>query len=378
MSREKESPRQAVLLGNPGTKRTVYLEWAAKELGLQLHLLSWDQLRGEEGDGGFPPEWERKEILMKIDPPLWDSCDLGEQNHLAKTYRRQLKALSLKGQMLSLQSTLEKPIFAMECRKLAFLNQPEEIGALLDKDGCKRRLMESGLLVTEFFLPGAWRDGKIQDAEALLTAMEERHVYQVFIKPVYGSGAAGVGAFRFQPRTGRMALYTCAQESPSGAGLVNTKQLRCFREPERVWSILNRLLATECVFERWYAKAEHQGWTYDLRAVVQEGRLDFLLARLSEGPVTNLQLNNSPLDVRELRLSSSLLEEVEELCQKAAGLYPGLNSVGIDVLLEKESLKPRIIEMNGQGDLIYQDIYHQNQIYRHQARMMKEWLEERP
>ena len=42
--------------------------------------------------------------------------------------------------------------------------------------------------------------------------------------------------------------------------------------------------------------------------------------------------------------------------------------------MEKGSLRPRIIELNGQGDLIYQDIYSENRIYRHQAEIMKEWL----
>ena len=39
--------------------------------------------------------------------------------------------------------------------------------------------------------------------------------------------------------------------------------------------------------------------------------------------------------------------------------------------LEKESLTPRIIEMNGQGDLIYQDIFNENTIYRRQAELLK-------
>ena len=54
--------------------------------------------------------------------------------------------------------------------------------------------------------------------------------------------------------------------------------------------------------------------------------------------------------------------------------FPGLQSAGIDLLLEKGSLSPRIIEMNAQGDLIYQDLYDQNQIYRRQAVWMKAWL----
>ena len=70
----------------------------------------------------------------------------------------------------------------------------------------------------------------------------------------------------------------------------------------------------------------------------------------------------------------AVVEEVERLCLQALACFPGLRSAGVDVLLEKGSLKPRIIEMNGQGDLIYQDIYQDNGIYGHQAEMMMDWL----
>ena len=135
---------------------------------------------------------------------------------------------------------------------------------------------------------------------------------------------------------------------------------------------LDRLLGLDCIVERWHAKAQYQGYSYDLRAVVQDGRLDYLLARLSKGPITNLQLNNRPLDIDALELPASVVDAVTDLCLRALALYPGLTSAGIDILLEQGSLRPRIIEMNGQGDLIYQDIYRQNTIYRHQAEILKQ------
>ena len=49
-----------------------------------------------------------------------------------------------------------------------------------------------------------------------------------------------------------------------------------------------------------------------------------------------------------------------------------MRSVGVDVLLENGSLRPRVIEMNGQGDLIHQDIYGENAIYARQVRLMQE------
>ena len=126
---------------------------------------------------------------------------------------------------------------------------------------------------------------------------------------------------------------------------------------------------------RSYVKAEYQGYSYDLRAVMQEERMDFLLARLSKGPITNLHLNNHPLEAAALGLPGTVLEEIERVCRKAMDCFPGLRSAGIDILLEKGSLRPRIIEMNAQGDLIYQDIYNHNVIYGHQAEMMKRWME---
>lgn len=161
---------------------------------------------------------------------------------------------------------------------------------------------------------------------------------------------------------------------------MNTKKLRCFGESRyfpgsQTVRLLNRLLSLDCIVERWYPKEEAKGYSYDLRAVVQDGRMDFCLARLSKGPITNLHLNNHPLPASQLGLPSQVFQEIENICLEALRCYPGLRSAGIDLLLEKGSLRPRIIEMNGQGDLIYQDIFNENKIYRHQARMIRQFCD---
>ena len=58
--------------------------------------------------------------------------------------------------------------------------------------------------------------------------------------------------------------------------------------------------------------------------------------------------------------------KIEELCQEAVDCFKGLNYAGIDILLRGKNLEPVIIEMNAQGDLIYQDIYNENKIYKNQ------------
>lgn len=356
----RKSSRQAVLLGNAGTKRWIYFGKGARQEGLNVVFLDWK-------------EWEllrplllryrAKGIFLKIDPPLWDSCRLDRLNQLEGHYQEQLMAIASLGEDFPLQ----------------FLNRPEGILGLLNKQDCKKRLIQAGIPVTDI-LEGAGDNGRIDSAQKLLELMDDRRVFQVFIKPVAGSGAAGIGAFRFQPKTGRMALYTCAMENPEDSGLVNTKKLRCFGESRyfpgsQTVRLLNRLLSLDCIVERWYPKEEAKGYSYDLRAVVQDGRMDFCLARLSKGPITNLHLNNHPLPASQLGLPSQVFQEIENICLEALRCYPSLRSAGIDLLLEKGSLRPRIIEMNGQGDLIYQDIFNENKIYRHQARMIRQFCD---
>lgn len=351
-----------ILLGIPGTKRTVYLTKETQKAGVEMEVADWKE---------FPRNLEKigcldETIFLKIDPPQWDSCYLEELGRLVSDYEKNLEQLE---------------DFGSNARaKISFLNEPGSIKALLDKKTCKRQLKKAGIPVTEEMETGETMESNQEGtqryplAEKMLEVMEQKKVFQVFLKPNYGSGAAGVMALRYEPGRGRLALYTCVAEEPVTGRLVNTRRLRRFTDRERVLSMADRLLQLDCIIERWYAKAEHEGYSYDLRAVVQDGQMDFALARLSPGPITNLQLNNHPLKAEELGLSQKVWDSVTCLCREASGCFPGLRSVGIDILLEKGSLRPRIIEMNGQGDLIYQDIYGENRIYRQQAQMMGEWM----
>ncbi len=345
--------RQAVLLGKPDTKRSDYMGRAAREVGLHVLFLDWD---------GWREHFPEGRIFLKIDPPVWDSCQLGQLGSLVEGYQEQLRQLEKKAQG----------------QDVKFLNHPKVIRTLLNKRKCKEKLVSCGLPVTEELWGencGPKDSQLIRSVEQLLEVMRKTRVYQVFIKPVFGSGAAGVSAFRWQPRTGQMVLYTCMWEDEKenrGGELFHTKKLRRITDSGQILSLVEKLLKLGCMVERWYAKEEYKGFSYDLRAVVQEGRVDYCLARLSKGPVTNLHLNNHPLEFGELGLPGAVREQVEELCWKASGCFPGLRTVGVDILLERGRKCPRIIEMNGQGDLIYQDIYGDNRIYRRQAEMIKQ------
>lgn len=320
-----------------GSKRRFYFEKAVAEAGIRFSFYDWKDFPFAEGFEAMANS------VVKIDAPEWESSRLRELDELTGRYREQLLLLS------------QMPFGA-------FLNHPCDIAEVLDKRKCKKRLAENGVAVTEMY------DEVFSGREELFDFMREKRVHQIFLKPVRGSGAAGVTALRFSPVKGKMVLYTCA--ALDRGELVNTKRLYRLEDEDGA-AFLDKLLELDCVAEKWYRKATFQEYCYDLRVIVQDGRVDYILPRLSKGPITNLHLNNHSMEFAALNLDSTVTESIMELCIRAAGCYPGLKSIGMDVLLEKESRKPYVIEMNAQGDLLHRDVYHENRIYKRQIEIMK-------
>lgn len=330
-----------VLIGEEQSKRTAYMKKAAERVGVELQLLRWMDL-----ENGFDV-CRLKGEAVKIDPPSYGTVYLHEMQRQLAAYEQALQKLA-----------------QAECR---FLNSPDAVRRMLNKRETKRRLKEQGIPVTQMFAE------MVSDLEQLLELMHRGRCYSVFVKPEYFSGAAGVAAFRIQPGRGKMTLYTsCRLE---GQQLANTKKMHRLESREEICRLLNQLLALGCVVERWHPKADFCGKSYDLRAVCQFGHIAHIVVRQSNGPVTNLHLNNQALEIQALGLDGETMQEIEAVCRQAVSLFAGLQMAGIDVLLEKGTLRPRIIEMNGQGDLIYQDIYGDNRIYCEQAAQMLSCLD---
>jgi len=352
--------RQAHLLGVSGHKRTRYFQKAAEEAELFPGFSDWKLFLEH-------PSLPEQDLFVKLDPFPAAGVFLQDLEQNVRAYRTALEGLE-ESEKLRRQNGLQT----------RWLNTPGGILSALNKRESQRRLSQAGIPATGERLKIQEKKG-FSGGEELLSWMAEQRESQIFLKPVWGSGAAGVCALRFHPEKGTGALYTCAASAEDNLrrqSLINTKKLRVLRDRKEIAAFLDQLLSMDCLAERWYPKASFQGCSYDLRAVWQFGQLDFLLARLSKGPLTNLHLNNHPLPAKELGLPLSVREEIEELCRRTALAFPGLSSFGADILLERGSLRPRIIEINGQGDLLYQDIYQENKIYRRQAEVMKAWIKE--
>lgn len=332
-----------VLIGDKNSKRTEYFLKAAEKLDVPVRVTGWDDMFSGSGFGTL------EGAVVKIDPPSYKITDLGIMQENLLIYQDILKKIAL-----------------CKCR---FLNTPEAILNVLDKRAAKEELVKQGIPVTDMLL------SDVNSAAGLMDFMKENKEYSVFIKPVNYSGAAGIAAFRINPVNGRIKLYTSCRLVDGR--LYNTKKLYAIDNSTEVINIIDKLAGTGrkgsmagLIAERWYPKDSFNGRSYDLRVVFQYGKVRHIVVRQSDGPVTNLHLNNNAVDFKELNLPVDILEAISKTCMDAAGVFKGLNVCGIDVMLDRKSRKPRIIEINGQGDLIYQDIFSENKIYTEQVNML--------
>ena len=328
----KNTDKKIYLIGDERTKRFSYFQKAAQQLDMEFVCLPWSD---------YKKTWNVNILeggLVKIDPPFWQEADFERMKEKLESYRYALQEL--------------------EDEKTVYLNTPSVILQMLDKRKCKKVLYDARLDTTKIVL---WH---VESFEHLLEQMEQQRCSSLFLKPVFGSGASGVMAFRCHPHKKTMSAYTsCHLENGK---LYNTKKLTCLTKISQIQPMVEQLCKMDIMAERWYAKAEHNKKKYDLRVLFQFGKMEFIVARQSQGPITNLHLNNQALDYQQLALSKEQWDRVETLCGEAAGEFSGCQMAGIDILLEKGSLRPYIIEMNGQGDLLYQDIYKENIIYKRQ------------
>lgn len=328
------------LLTEPESKRDLFFQKAAKELAIPLNTANW---RDYASDVELPAG-----AIVKIDPPVYSTSDFVQMQGMLEKYVDFLDRIKKKS--------------------CIFLNSPASVLQLLDKFECKQILERKKISTTKMVA------ASVKTMEEMLDVLEKKRIYSVFIKPSHCSGAAGVVALQIRPHTGQMRAYTSAIKKDGH--LVNTKRIRSLTNRGEIEELLDEIMKMDVIVEQWRPKDVFNGKSYDLRVVCQFGKVSYVIVRQSGGPITNLHLNNQALAFENLSFTLKQKTEIEELCLQATDAFPGLNTVGIDVLIDKNNKKPYIIEMNGQGDLLYQDIYKENRIYKEQLAWMEKMRKE--
>ncbi len=319
-----------ILIGDINSKRAIYLKEAAKSKNVNLIVVSHSSIKRED----------LRNHKVKIDPPTYESFYVEDLPEVIRNYTNLLQEMS----------TWED---------IDFVNHPKAILDTLDKKECKNILLSRNINVT----PVIEFNGDTYDD--LKQTLLQNKVYNSFIKPNYGSGACGVIAYRINPRNEKVIIETAL--NVRDGRLINTKNIRKINNEADIKCIINLLLRQSCIIERWVAKSSFNKLSYDLRVVYQYGEISYVVPRTSKSSITNLHLNNAAIKFEELNLNNEVYSEIEKISGQVINAYAGkLSYAGIDLLLENGSLKPYVVEVNSQGDLIYQDIYDKNIIYNKQ------------
>jgi glutathione synthase/RimK-type ligase-like ATP-grasp enzyme len=325
---------QIFLIGEEKSERTDFFVKAANALGAALRFVQFPNI-SDLMAFDFSALANR---AVKIDPPNLDSVYIDELDAFGQRYSCWLEKM--------------QGVLGIKC-----LNEPRRILRTFDKISSKRALLDAGISTAPFY-------PEVRSLADLRDIMSKNRLHSVFIKPRFGSGASGIVALRRNPATLEEIAYTTVRVI--NKRLCNTQNLRCIRQPEEIAHIADNILNMGALVEKWIPKATTSGKTYDIRVVWQFGKIEYAVARLAKRAITNLHLGGDAVNIDELRLDNQTLYEIENLCRGAMSCFPGLNVAGIDILLEQNTYKPYIIEINGQGDLLYKDIHGENMIYKSQ------------
>mgnify|MGYP000137224024 FL=1 len=327
---------QIIVVSNSLSKRIEYFVEAGKHLQTEVCFMTYEEL--------FSCLPLLRQAVIKLEPCVSDETDFLKYALLNQAYKETLQRLS--------EMSLPDDV--------CFLNTPDALLRALDKKETKQVLMDRGLKVTPM-LPSPRSFDELRE---LLTGCGRG----CFLKPRYGSGAGGVMAVRYQPNRNKWVVYTTLQQVD---GVIhNTKRIHRLSTEKEMIPLAEAVMQTEAILEEWIPKEQLQGENYDLRVVCRESEIDYIVVRCSKGSITNLHLNNKAHWWNELSLPEVVRQQIYFQCQEAVQSLD-LQYAGVDVLIERGTDIPYIIEVNGQGDHVYQDMFAHNSIYIQQIKNIK-------
>lgn len=327
---------QIIVVSNSLSKRIEYFIEAGKHLQTEVRFMTYGEL--------FNCLPQLRQAVIKLEPCVSDETDFLKYALLNQAYKETLQRL---GEMRLSDD-------------VSFLNTPHALLRALDKKETKQVLMDRGLKVT----PMLSSPHSFDELRELLADCGRG----CFLKPRYGSGAGGIMAIRYQPNRNKWVVYTTLQQVD---GVIhNTKRIHRLSTEKEIIPLAEAVMQTEAILEEWIPKEQLQGENYDLRVVCRESEIDYIVVRCSKGSITNLHLNNKAHWWNELSLPEVVRQQIYFQCQEAVQSL-GLQYAGVDVLMERGTDIPYIIEVNGQGDHVYQDMFAHNSIYIQQIKNIK-------
>ncbi|MBL4649691.1 MAG: STM4014 family protein [Aureispira sp.] len=231
--------------------------------------------------------------------------------------------------------------------QLRLMNGIEGIKLMFDKTACHQHFSHHNISV-----PLALYN--IQNYEDLRSKMQIKSWQRVFIKPIHGSSASGVIAFRTKgDRVQAITSVELVQEQASFK-LFNSLKTKTYSNTKEIAYLVDTLAKEGIIVEQWIPKASLEGGAFDLRMVVIGGKTQQVVVRQSHSPMTNLHLGNQRGTIEEVKAVIGLekWQEMSLLAEKAASTLPETLYTGMDVMISSTLKKIVILEANAFGDLL--------------------------
>lgn len=221
-------------------------------------------------------------------------------------------------------------------------NPPADILAMADKLGCQQTLQAGGVPIPPLL-------GAISGFAELEEKLRQTGRRRVFVKPRYGSSAAGVVALesdghgRFRATSSVEMVET---DDPASPRLFNSLRIRRYAGPQ-VPRLIDALAPHAPYLEQWIPKPRQGKCSFDLRVLTLAHQACHRVARLAPHPLTNLHLGNQRGAVEDC-LDPASQTQLAATAAHAAACFPDSLMAGVDIIVNRG--RAHVLEMNACGD----------------------------
>lgn len=339
-----------VVLGVDGDERVAGFDAALRGAGLPAaRVLDWRRFLADP-EGTLPPLFPEGTGMLRIESPggcadvhraleeaVLDDVDGLASEEPAHACRIVSQAFVVAGLVAAARTA-----HALAPAGVTRLNDPDAIALFYDKRSCHAFMQARGFPVPRALPP-------VRGFDELVAAMRARHIGRVFVKPRWGSGAAGVVALAL--REHGLVAYAAAESR--GTALYATRKVRRL-EGAAAAALVDAVLGQEAHVEQWAPKAAIDGHACDLRILAVDGDVAHAVLRASPHAITNLDLGarRAAPELLAGKVAPAVWQAMLDDCRRFAALFPKAFHVAFDVAILAGLRRHVFFEVNAFGDLL--------------------------
>lgn len=228
------------------------------------------------------------------------------------------------------------------------LLQPiEDIKLMFDKTKTNRKLSEKNIATPEYY-------GLINGYNDLIDIIRDRKKGRLFIKSRFGSAASGVVAYQSNGKR-QLAITTTEIKNNNGEyHFYNSRKLKRYESEKDIKSLIDHLSRDQIHVESWFPKKGVQGKICDCRVLIINKNVAHIVIRASDGPITNLHLGATRLDIKDLKsiIDESSWSAAMKTCIQVSYCFPHCFNLAVDLAFSPNGKKHAVLEVNAFGDLL--------------------------